>query len=120
MLRQFLFAKIHRAVVTAKDVNYNGSITVDSDILSQVGIQVWERVQVVDVNNGARFETYVIAGEAGSGAIQLNGAAAHLVELGDRVIIMAYALLDTAEMADHHPVIAILDERNHIVEKRIE
>ncbi len=120
MLRQFLFAKIHRAVVTAKDVNYNGSITIDTQLLAETGIQVWERVQVVDVNNGARFETYVIPGEAGKGEIQLNGAAAHLVELGDRVIIMAYAQFNAAEMLDHHPIVVIVNEHNQIVEKRLE
>lgn len=89
MLRNFLTAKIHRAVVTATDLHYVGSITIDTVLLEAVGIQPWERVQVVDIDNGARLETYTIPGEAGRGEIQLNGAAAHLVKKGDRVIIMA-------------------------------
>jgi aspartate 1-decarboxylase len=118
MLRQFLIAKIHRAVVTATDLHYVGSITIDTALLKAVGIQPWERVQVVDVDNGARLETYVIAGKEGLGEIQLNGAAAHLVSKGDRVIIMAYAMLTEDEIANHKPAIAILDDSNRIIELR--
>lgn len=92
MFRTFLFAKIHRATVTAANVNYVGSITIDCDLLKASGIRPYERVQVVDVDNGQRLETYVIPGPAGSRAIELNGAAARLVSVGDKVIIMAYAL----------------------------
>jgi aspartate 1-decarboxylase len=116
MLREFLTAKIHRAVVTARDINYIGSITIDTDLLDAVGIQPWEKVQVVDIENGNRLETYVIPGIKGHGDIQLNGAAAHLVEVGDKVIIMAYGLLNETELANHHPVVAIVNENNQIVE----
>jgi aspartate 1-decarboxylase len=119
MLRQFLIAKIHRAVVTARDVHYMGSITIDPDVMKAVGILTWERVQVVDVNNGARFETYAIPGVAGQGQIQLNGAAAHLVELGDRVIIMAYGWLNEDEIASLCPRVALMDEHNHVSEVRV-
>ena len=91
MYRTFLFAKIHRATVTAANVHYVGSITIDCELLPASGIRPYERVQVVDVDNGERLETYAIAGPAGSGAIELNGAAARLVSIGDKVIIMAYA-----------------------------
>lgn len=113
-MRYLLNAKIHRARVTSKDINYNGSITIDEEILNLVGILPWEKVQVVDVDNGARLETYVIPGEQGQRDIQLNGAAAHLVEVGDRVIIMSYALLNDAEIINHHPIIVILNEKNQI------
>lgn len=116
MLRQFLTAKIHRAVVTATDLHYVGSITIDSQIMAAVGIASWERVQVVDINNGARLETYVIPGEAGKGDIQLNGAAARLVSKGDRVIIMAFGLLDEEEIKTHLPLVALMDDNNHIIE----
>jgi aspartate 1-decarboxylase len=119
MLRQFLIAKIHRAVVTARDVHYVGSITIDPEVMKAVGILTWERVQVVDVNNGARFETYAIPGTAGQGQIQLNGAAAHLVELGDRVIIMAYGWLNEDEIASLCPRVALMDEHNHVSEVRV-
>ena len=96
MFRTFLFAKIHRATVTAANVHYVGSITIDSELLAASGIRPYERVQVVDVDNGERLETYVIAGPPGSGAIELNGAAARLVQVGDKVIIMAYAQVGRA------------------------
>ncbi|MBK7721576.1 MAG: aspartate 1-decarboxylase [Austwickia sp.] len=93
-LRTFLRAKIHRARVTSADLHYVGSITIDSQLLDAAGIAEFEFVQVVDIDNGARLETYVIAGEAGSGVIQLNGAAARLVQPGDLIIVMAYELTD--------------------------
>lgn len=116
MLRQFLTAKIHRAVVTAADIHYVGSITIDAGLLKAVGIRPWEQVQVVDVDNGARLETYVISGEPGSGDIQMNGAAARLIQKGDHVIIMAYALLNEDEIENHRPVVALMDENNRILE----
>ena len=116
MLREFLIAKIHRAVVTARDVNYVGSITIDEDLLNSVGILPWEKVQVVDINNGARLETYVIPGRVGFREVQLNGAAARLVEVGHRVIIMSYGLLRDDEIPGHKIKIAILDEKNRIIE----
>jgi aspartate 1-decarboxylase len=119
MLRQFLIAKIHRAVVTARDIHYVGSITIDPEVMKAVGILTWERVQVVDVDNGSRFETYAIPGEPGKGQIQLNGAAAHLVEIGHRVIIMAYGWLNEDEIASLCPRVALMDEHNHVSEVRV-
>ena len=117
MLRQFLIAKIHRAVVTKRDIHYVGSISIDPEIMKAVGILTWERVQVVDVDNGARLETYAIPGEKGE--IQMNGAAAHLVGLNDRVIIMTYGWLNEEEIASLCPRVAIMDEHNRVVEVRV-
>ncbi len=118
MVRTFLFAKIHRATVTAANVHYVGSITIDSGLLRQTGIRPYERVQVVDVDNGERLETYVIAGAAGSGAIELNGAAARLVAVGDKVIIMAYAQVAEPVPDDWSPVVLIMGEGNTVAEVR--
>ena len=118
MLRTFLFAKIHRATVTAANVNYVGSITIDCELLKASGIQPYERVQVVDVDNGARLETYAIAGSPGSGAIELNGAAARLVSIGDKVIIMAYGLVAEPLPETWSPVVLIMGEDNRIAEVR--
>jgi aspartate 1-decarboxylase len=118
MLRTLLFAKIHRATVTAANINYAGSITVDCSLLKASGIRPYERVQVVDVDNGRRLETYVIAGPAGSGAIELNGAAARLVHVGDKVIIMAYALVAEPLPEDWEPRILLMDAQNRVVEVR--
>jgi aspartate 1-decarboxylase len=118
MLRQVLLSKIHRARVTGADIHYVGSITIDSQLLRAAGMTPWERVQVVDVDNGSRLETYVIEGEPGSGQVQLNGAAAHLIHAGDTVIIMAYALLSEQELEAHRPTVVFVDEQNHITEVR--
>lgn len=118
MIRTFMFAKIHRATVTAANVNYVGSITIDSDLLEATGIRPYERVQVVDVDNGARLETYAIAGPPGSGAIELNGAAARLVSVGDKVIIMAYGMFDETPSDDWAPVVLIMGKDNRVVETR--
>jgi aspartate 1-decarboxylase len=115
MIRTLVHAKIHRATVTNADLNYVGSITIDEDLLDAAGIWPFERVQVVDVNNGNRLETYALVGERGSGTIQLNGAAAHLVEIGDLVIIMAYAQVD-AKPEEWEPTVVFVDERNRITE----
>ena len=112
-----LKAKIHRAVVKQADLDYVGSITIDSELLEQSGILEYEKVEIADIDNGNRFETYVIAGEAGSGIICLNGAAAHLVSIGDKVIIMAYAQLTPDEARDHKPTVLFVDEDNRIVRK---
>jgi aspartate 1-decarboxylase len=114
MMRQMLLGKIHRAVVTAADVNYVGSITVDSELLEAAGILPYERVQVVDVENGARLETYTIPGQAGKGEIQLNGAAARLVNVGDHVIIMSYGWLSAEEIATLRPKVVLIGEGNKI------
>ena len=102
MMLTMLKGKIHRATVKQAEVDYIGSITIDSELMEAAGILEYEKVQVADVNNGKRLETYVIAGEPGSGMICLNGAAAHYVEVGDKVIIMCYALM-TPEEADANP-----------------
>lgn len=112
-----LKAKIHRATVTQADLNYVGSVTIDTNLLRESGILEYEKVQIVDINNGNRFETYTIAGEEGSGIICLNGAAAKCVEVGDKVIIMAYANMQPQEAADHRPTVLFVDDDNHIVRK---
>ena len=109
-----LKGKIHRAVVKQADLNYVGSITVDTKLLEAAGILEYEMVQIVDVENGNRFETYTIDGEPGSGMICLNGAAARQVQVGDHVIIMAYCQMDAKEAADHKPKVVFVDEENHI------
>lgn len=109
-------SKIHRATVTQADLNYVGSITIDQDILDAVGMLPNEKVHIVNNNNGARFETYIISGERGSGVICVNGAAARLVQKGDIVIIMSYVYVDNAEAAEHQPTVAIMGEGNHIKE----
>jgi len=107
-----LKAKIHRATVTQAELDYVGSITVDSELLEQSGILEYEKVQVVDINNGNRFETYTIAGESGSGIICLNGAAARCVDVGDKIIIMAYADMTIEEAKSHSPKVIFVDENN--------
>ncbi|BAC13719.1 aspartate 1-decarboxylase [Oceanobacillus iheyensis] len=114
MYRTMMKSKIHRAVVTEANLNYVGSITIDEAILNQVDILPNEKVQIVNNNNGARLETYVIAGERNSGTICLNGAAARLVQPGDTVIIIAYALLSQEELQSFHPKVAIMDESNRV------
>lgn len=114
--RTLLGAKIHRAVVTSTDLHYDGSLTVDAALLEASGIREYERVQVADLENGTRHETYVIAGEAGSGVIQANGAAARLVSVGDHLIIMAYCLVADPLPPDWSPTVVLVDGRNHIRE----
>ncbi|QQB42736.1 Aspartate 1-decarboxylase precursor [Kingella denitrificans] len=116
MFRTLLGGKIHRATVTQADLNYVGSITVDEDLLDAAGILVNEKVQIVNNNNGARLETYTIAGKRGSGVICLNGAAARLVQPGDVVIIMSYVLLSEPEISAHEPKVVLVDETNRIRE----
>lgn len=114
MLKMMMTSKLHRATVTQADLNYVGSITIDADLLDAVGILPNEKVQIVNNNNGARFETYTIAGERGSGVICLNGAAARLVQTGDIVIIIGYGYMSMEEAVNHHPTVAILDEHNKV------
>ncbi|TCT25550.1 L-aspartate 1-decarboxylase [Melghiribacillus thermohalophilus] len=116
MFRTMMNAKIHRARVTEANLNYVGSVTIDEYILEQVGILPHEKVQIVNNNNGARLETYVIPGERHSGVVCLNGAAARLVQEGDIVIIISYVTLSEDELASHHPKIAIMNEKNEIDE----
>ena len=109
-----LKGKIHRAVVKQADLNYVGSITVDTELLEAAGILEYEYVQIVDVENGNRFETYTIAGETGSGLICLNGAAARQVAVGDHIIIMCYAGMTPEEAKAHKPKVVFVDEENRI------
>jgi aspartate 1-decarboxylase len=107
-------SKLHQATVTEANLHYVGSITIDGNLMDAVDLLPNEKVQIVNNNNGARFETYVIQGERGSGVICLNGAAARLVHPGDNVIIIGYALMSEEEVKNHHPKVAILDEKNNI------
>ena len=109
-----LKGKIHRATVTQAELDYVGSITVDTALLKAAGILEYEKVQIVDINNGERFETYTIAGEENSGVICLNGAAARCVQKGDKIIIMAYCNMDTEEAKTHKPTVVFVDEANKI------
>lgn len=110
-----LKGKIHRATVVQAELNYVGSITVDEELLEQSGILEYEKVQVVDIDNGNRFETYTIAGERGSGMICLNGAAARCVSVGDKIILMAYAQMDSEEAKSFKPTVVFVDDNNHAV-----
>lgn len=115
MTLEMLKSKIHRATVVQAALDYVGSITVDLDLLEAAGILEYEKVQIVDVNNGSRFETYTIAGERGSGIVCLNGAAARCVSVGDKIIIMAYASMTPEECRSHHPKVVFVDDANHPV-----
>jgi len=115
VLRTMLKSKIHRATVTASDLHYVGSITVDPELLEAADILEHEQVAVVDVDNGARFETYTIAGERGSGEIKVNGAAARLVHYGDTIIVISYAQYDRVEMEHYEPTVVHVDRQNRIV-----
>ena len=112
-----LKAKIHRAVVKQADLDYVGSITIDSDLLRESGIMEYEKVEIADIDNGNRFETYAIAGEAGSGIICLNGAAARCVNVDDKIIIIAYAQMTPEAAKTHKPTVLFVDENNRIVRK---
>ena len=115
MTMEMLKGKIHRATVVQAELNYVGSITVDQDLLDASGILEYEKVQIVDIDNGSRFETYTIAGERGSGMICLNGAAARCVSVGDKIILMSYAQMTPEEVKnDYHPNVVFVDEQNHI------
>lgn len=117
MFRTLFKSKIHRATVTEANLNYVGSITIDKALLEAADIYPGEKVQVVNNNNGARLETYVIEGEANSGMICLNGAAARMVQPGDQIIIITYAMMDEEEARKHKPKVVIVDEKNRIVEE---
>lgn len=114
MYRTMLKSKIHRAVITEANLHYVGSITIDTDLLEKANIVEHEKVQIVNVNNGARLETYVIAGPRGSGAVCLNGAAARLVQPGDLVIIISYALVPENQATEFQPTVVFVDEKNRI------
>ncbi|MBQ7266182.1 MAG: aspartate 1-decarboxylase [Firmicutes bacterium] len=114
MLLNMLKSKIHRATVTQAELDYVGSITIDELLMKKAGICEYEQVQVVDVDNGNRLVTYAICGEEGSGVICLNGAAARCVSVGDKVIIMSYALLSEEERKSYSPQVVFVDEENKI------
>ncbi|UTR09655.1 aspartate 1-decarboxylase [Evansella sp. LMS18] len=116
MFREMMSGKLHRATVTEANLNYVGSITIDEDLMESVGVLANEKVQVVNNNNGARLETYVIPGSRGSRTICLNGAAARLVQPGDTVIIISYKWVKEEECFSHQPKVAILNEKNEIIE----
>ena len=118
MYRTLLKSKIHRAIVTSADLDYEGSLKVDADLLKAARMREFELVQVVDVENGARLETYLIAGPAGSGVVQPNGAAAQLIHPGDHIIIMAFAQVPEPLPEKWTPTIVLVDEQNHIRETK--
>ena len=115
MRRTLMKSKIHRATVVEANVAYMGSITIDAALMEQADLLAHERVQVVDVDNGARFDTYVIPGDRGSGTVAVNGAAARLVHPGDRIIVISYAEFEDVEARAHVPVVVFVDERNRRV-----
>ncbi|MBN2461961.1 MAG: aspartate 1-decarboxylase [Candidatus Cloacimonetes bacterium] len=119
MLRNFLISKIHRANVTCRDLNYVGSITIDKKLLTATGMKDGEKVEVYNISNGNRFATYIIEGESGSGTIGINGAAARLVSIGDKIIIVNYGLLDADEMKKHNPRIIIIEDNFNLSFRKI-
>jgi len=117
MFRTMLKSKIHRATVTQADLHYVGSVTIDPVLMAAADLIEGEQVAIVDVTNGVRLETYVIAGERGSGVLGINGAAAHLVHPGDTVILISYGLMDAVEAAAYRPKVVFVDEANTIIER---
>lgn len=115
MLLEFLYSKIHRATVTDANLNYVGSITIDENILKKADISEGQKVDILNINNGERFQTYVIAGEAGKKDFCLNGAAARKAQIGDKIIICAYALMSKEEAKDFKPTIVQIDENNNVI-----
>ena len=113
MLFEFLYAKIHRATVTDANLNYVGSITIDEELMERANLKVGQKVDILDINNGERFQTYVIKGKRGQRDICLNGAAARKVQKGDKVIIVAYAYLTPEEETDFEPAIVMVDDKNN-------
>ncbi len=116
MMRTMMKSKIHRATVTHADLHYVGSVTVDRDLMEAADLLEGEQVCIVDITNGARLETYVITGEAGSGVIGINGAAAHLVDPGDLVILIAYGVMNEQEIKEYQPRVVFVDDKNKPVE----
>lgn len=110
-----LKSKLHKATVTDASVDYEGSLTIAADLARHVGFLPYEKILVGNMGNGNRFETYVIYGPEGSGAIELNGATAHLGKIGDRITIMSFCMVDEGKAPDHHPRVALLNEKNEIV-----
>jgi aspartate 1-decarboxylase len=117
MFREMLQGKIHRGVVTACRIDYAGSLTVDIDLIERIGLLVNQKIQLLNISNGNRLETYLIAGERGKREIIVNGAAAKLNQPGDRVIVAGYAFYSDAELKDHHPKVVVLNEKNQVVDE---
>lgn len=115
MLLEFLFSKIHRATVTDANLEYVGSITIDETLIKAAKLKEWQKVEILNINNGERFQTYVIKGESNSGVICINGAAARKAQKGDKVIIVAYAQLTPEEKEGFEPTIVIVDDKNKIM-----
>ncbi len=118
MQKIMLTAKLHRATVTDRNIEYEGSIQIDEALMEEVGISSYEQVHIYDINNGNRLITYVIPGKRGSGVISVNGAAARLVERKDRIIIVAYGMIDTDKVENYQPRVLLLDESNKIIERQ--
>jgi len=118
MQKIMLTAKLHRATVTDRNIEYEGSIQIDEALMEEVGISSYEQVHIYDINNGNRLITYVIPGKRGSGVISVNGAAARLVERKDRIIIVAYGMIDTDKVKNYQPRVLLLDESNKIIERQ--
>ncbi|MRJ06852.1 MAG: aspartate 1-decarboxylase [Epsilonproteobacteria bacterium] len=115
MVIEMLYSKIHRATVTDANLHYVGSITIDQKLMEEAGLLEGQKVDIVNINNGERFSTYVITGEPGSGEICLNGAAARKVAIGDKIIIIAYALMEIEEAKNYKPRVILVDEKNRVV-----
>lgn len=115
MLIEFLFSKIHRATVTDADLNYVGSITIDEELMEAAKLAPWQKVEILNINNGERFQTYVIKGKAGSKEICINGAAARKAQKGDKIIIVSYAYFKPHKMDGFEPTIVLVDENNNII-----
>ncbi len=116
MLLEFLYSKIHRATVTDADLNYVGSITIDEKLIEAAKLQEWQKVDILNINNGERFQTYVIKGKAGSGEICINGAAARKAQKGDKIIIVSYGYFKPKKMDGFEPTIVIVDDENNIID----
>ena len=117
MQRIMMKSKIHRAAITGADLNYEGSITIDEDLMEEADMLIYEKVSVVNINNGERFETYVIPGKRGGREICLNGAAARKGQVGDRIIIISYVHIDEEEVRSFKPTVLLVDEENVIKQK---
>ncbi len=119
MRRELCKSKIHGATVTEANLHYEGSLTLDADLIEAADLVPYERIQVLNLNNGSRLETYVLPGEPGSGAVHLNGAAARLGEVGDRMILIGYAHYDESEIEGHEPRVVFVDEQNRILKRSL-
>lgn len=118
MQKIMLTAKLHRATITDREIEYEGSIQIDENLMDEVGISSYEQVHIYDINNGNRLITYVIPGERGSGIISVNGAAARLVERKDRIIIAAYGMINIEKTENYQPRVLLLDESNSVIERQ--